>query len=226
MSSILKALKKLEQEKVAPAHDSLEIDVEILRNSNNTIHNLRFSFLRGILPATLFFICGSAATYIYLNTLDQATIKQQVPYLAEIEKSIAAEVPAVSVPQVEAGVDIEKEPLYAVKLPLKKSLAKPENEKLKKTVLPDAPDKSATTNLDQGYPQKQLPSVVENVPLLQVNGIAFQPEGSDSVAIVNDNNVTGGSSINGATVEEILKDRVRFDYQGEKIEVLLGRSNQ
>ena len=225
MSSILKALKKLEQEKVTLAHDSLEIDTGILGNQKNTtpVGHFKFYILKRIFPAALIFICGSGATYIYLNSADRA-LKKQVSSISEIEKSIAVEVPAVGVPQ--AVVNIEKEPLYAVHLPLKKKRARPESEKLKRTVGP-APDISATATSNQEHSQKQqAPLVVGNVPLLQVNGIAFQTGGSDSAAIINGNNVTSGSSINGATVEEILEDRVRFKYKGENVEVLLGRSNQ
>lgn len=225
MSSILKALKKLEQEKMAGTPGPLEIDGEILRNSEDNPHS-RFSLLKGIIPAAFIFICGGAVTYVFLSTTDQAIIKKQAPYVAEIERFVEAEVPAVSAPQAETGRDNGKGYFDAVPQ-LKNEIPSSAHGKPKKNkALPAVPVKSPTTDPNQEQSQKQQLSLVETIPLLHVNGIAFQPEGNDSEAIVNGNNVSSGSSVNGATVEEILKDRVRFNYKGENIEVLLGRSNQ
>ena len=63
-------------------------------------------------------------------------------------------------------------------------------------------------------------------PLIKVNGIAFQGNGPGSVAVVNGVPVANGSMIEGARVEDIQKDRVRFSYGGEKFEVDLGKSNR
>lgn len=224
MSSILKALKKMEQEKMACSDGPLEIDVQIVRDSG-VAHHPRSTFLRSILPASLIFICGSAATYLYLNISDPKSIKPRPSNTAEIEKTIATEMPHILIPQGKATVESVKEPASA-NLQKTKSPARPAHEKLKtKTAQSAAPPQNATINQSHEKPEEQQRAVSEIVPLLRVNGIAFQPEGSDSAAIVNGTHVTGGSSINGARVEEILKDRVRFNYKGESIEVLLGRSN-
>ncbi|MEI6213643.1 MAG: hypothetical protein WCP10_06010 [Desulfuromonadales bacterium] len=46
------------------------------------------------------------------------------------------------------------------------------------------------------------------------------------MAIINGVPVVIGSKIEGAVVEEIRKERVRFSYKGDIIEVSLGRSNR
>jgi hypothetical protein len=63
-------------------------------------------------------------------------------------------------------------------------------------------------------------------PAIKVNGIAFQDGGSDSVAVVNGISVSNGSVIEGARIEEIQRDRVRFSFGSEKFEVMLGKTNR
>jgi type II secretory pathway component PulC len=67
---------------------------------------------------------------------------------------------------------------------------------------------------------------VITTPKLRVNGIAFQNSSADSMAIVNGTPVSGGSIVEGATVEEIRRDRVLFQRNGEKFEIQLGQSNE
>jgi type II secretory pathway component PulC len=61
--------------------------------------------------------------------------------------------------------------------------------------------------------------------VLKLDGIAFQDGGVDSLAVINGTTVSKGSVIEGARVEEIQKDRVRFSRGGEKFEVILDRPN-
>jgi type II secretory pathway component PulC len=61
-------------------------------------------------------------------------------------------------------------------------------------------------------------------PVLKVNGIAFQ-DGADSVAVINGITVSNGSVIEGARVEEIHKDHVKFSRDGEKFYIILEKSN-
>jgi type II secretory pathway component PulC len=68
------------------------------------------------------------------------------------------------------------------------------------------------------------PPVIPANPVLKVHGIAFQ-DGADSVAVVNGITVSNGSVIEGARVEEIQKDRVRFSRGAEKFEIILDKSN-
>jgi general secretion pathway protein B len=63
-------------------------------------------------------------------------------------------------------------------------------------------------------------------PVIKVNGIAFQDGSSDSVAVVNGIPVSNGSIIEGAMVEDIQRDRIRFSYGSEKFEVPLGKTNR
>jgi hypothetical protein len=51
-------------------------------------------------------------------------------------------------------------------------------------------------------------------------------ESAESLAIVNGVTVYVGAVVEGARVEEIGKDRIRFSYGGERFEVPLGASNR
>jgi type II secretory pathway component PulC len=62
-------------------------------------------------------------------------------------------------------------------------------------------------------------------PVLKVDGIAYQDSDVESFAMVNGVAVSKGSVIEGARVEEIQKDRVKFSRGGEKFEVILEKSN-
>jgi hypothetical protein len=64
------------------------------------------------------------------------------------------------------------------------------------------------------------------IPALRVNGIAFQVSGADNMAIINGTAVASGSTIEGVTVEEVRKDRVLFQFNGEKFEIHLGQTNK
>lgn len=61
---------------------------------------------------------------------------------------------------------------------------------------------------------------------LRVDGIASYGTTSGSLAMVNGTPVTIGSIIDGATVEGIFRDVVRFRRNGESFEIHLGASNE
>jgi type II secretory pathway component PulC len=58
---------------------------------------------------------------------------------------------------------------------------------------------------------------------LTVNGIVLS-DGEKRKAIVNGMSVSIGSVIEGALVEDILSDRVRFSHGGETFEVSVGNT--
>jgi general secretion pathway protein B len=99
-----------------------------------------------------------------------------------------------------------------------------------KPVKPFVSSKSADLHLPppraQESPSHPLPASIKAVPALRVNGIAFQGGGADSVAMINGEPFSSGAVINGAKIEEILKNKVRFSCNGELFEILLGQSNR
>jgi len=214
MSSILKALKKLEEEKSARTPDALKIDTEILRGGTPS----RFPYLNVTLLAVLFFACGAVFAYLYAKRGTQPAgnvsappSQQALPSTEKPRKAMPAEDRVAPVVQVEPP-----------HLPAKNaSHAKP-----LKHGRPAAP---AVTG-----PSKPGPAVVpaaapaapaKRIPTLKVDGIAYHFGSADSLAVVNGTTVYVGAMVEGARVEEIGKDRIRFSYEGERFEVPLGKSN-
>lgn len=219
MSSILKALKKLEGEKTSYRPEFLNIDAEILRDRNKR----SFSATVGVLLALLLFVCGSGATYLYMK-LKPATISKKYVVSSSVRHN---DTPAETIrfsdekhPKQSSGVLKKNSNALAIPALPSKPTAKPEivTGKQNKTTHQSKQNQVLSTS--------SLPKLPHTTPLLKVNGIAFQPEGSDSVAIVNGVTVSSGFSIEGATVEDIQKDRVLFSFKGEAIEVPLGKSNR
>ncbi|MEA5115848.1 MAG: hypothetical protein VB050_17660 [Geobacteraceae bacterium] len=69
------------------------------------------------------------------------------------------------------------------------------------------------------------PSAAREHPSLHVGGIAWQKDSSSPMAIVNGTPVAEGSTVSGARVEKIYQERVRFSYQGRSFDVGLGASS-
>lgn len=208
MSSILKALKKLEEEKSVRTPEALKIDTEILRGGSPS----RFSYRNVTLLAVLFFVCGSVFTYLYVKRGAQPVVPpppqaaQQLPAVLEgPRKTMHAEDGAAPTGQVDLPRPHAKSPRRS--RPTAPVVA--EQPKPKITAEP------ATA---PAVPAKRMPT-------LRVDGIAYHFGSADSLAVVNGITVYVGAVVEGAKVEEIGKDRIRFNYGGERFEIPLGKSN-
>ncbi len=70
-------------------------------------------------------------------------------------------------------------------------------------------------------PHAQKPSL----PTLKVTGIAGEKGSPVHLAIVNGTSVVEGSLVNGAKVEKIMPDRVRFIFENHSFDVPLGQGD-
>lgn len=70
----------------------------------------------------------------------------------------------------------------------------------------------------------QAPSLEH--PVLHVGGIAWQKDSASPMAIVNGTPVAEGSTVGGARVEKIYQERVRFSHKGRTFDVGLGSSSR
>lgn len=224
MSSILRALKKLEEEKAAHRHTPVRIDTDILCSSSRS----RISSSSIVLTAALLFLCGSAVTYVFMVKSNQTPLVQQgiPPHAASYDKQEHGKMNQGST-AIEETNKIKQHPdllPYDVRYPERGPvpLAPFKRQALQplrpgKTTDKSTPDKSLQI-ISQAAPMPQMPN-------LRVDGIAFQ-DGSDGVAVVNGIQVSKGSSIDGARVDEVQRDRVLFSHEGKKIEIPLGKSNR
>jgi len=225
MSSILKALKKLEQEKAARRPDAFRIDAEILRGGQP-----RRLFPTGAsLAAIALFLCGVGGTYLYMrhdNT--PAPVQQSHSSNTGIKGESSTGSTRLPVSTDTAEQPHPAPPARAVSVPEKTVPSARSIEKQQQT-LRERPAESvpqAALPEPKSVPPSVpvAPAVVPAKPVLKVSGIAFQ-DGSESAAVINGITVSNGSMIEGARVEEIQKDRVRLSRGGEMFEIILDKSN-
>lgn len=232
MSSILKALKKLEDEKTSRFPDSLNIDSDILKSSHES---RKVSPLTALLLLLLVFGGGAGAAYVIMKGNTQqhpavaakaqpdavVTVHPATPVIPRVNKPVQ--------PVVKAAAPVQKKPsaMTAQKPPQKKVAAVTAQPPVAKTLARATVQHSSDKPLppaDNGA-KNELP-VSPAMPVLRVNGIAFQNSSADSMAIINGIPVSSGSTVDGATVAEIRRDRVVFQKGGEKFEVRLGQANR
>lgn len=219
MSSILKALKKVEDDKATHRPEELKIDAEILRGSNTP----RLPVTLIVVSSLLLLVGGSGATYLYMKrdkVIENVNLK---PLASNKVTSIDITRTVITPPaQQEAVRQNEVDQLDARK-PLK---SVKHSVAVVKSVKPDIPVKGDVPPKNSQSIIPQQSSTVQAVPILRVNGIAFQNNSADSMAIINGAPASAGSIIDGATVEEIKRDKVLFKHNGERFEVQLGQSNR
>lgn len=233
MSSILKALRKLDTEKKARRPDSFNIDAEILRGDTRP----RISTVRIVLTAIVLFICGGTVTYLYMKQETSQVVGTRVanevtvPTERIIPETI---VPAQATPKTKM---IPTSPAISGRAPSSGSKGHSGQASQAEPVL------RKNSKIDQAQPERSVqkpqatvgPAATQTkpvpgqragqAPLLRVNGIAFQ-DGVDSAAIINGVQVSKGSFIEGVRVVDIQRDRVIFSLNGENFEIALGRSNR
>lgn len=220
MSSILKALKRLEEDKAERLDAPVDIARDILRQTRKTSHPAPRQLLV-LVVGGLVVVAGG------LFLLDQWHSTRASEPLAQAE-------PAVSPPPPPVIAPVEERPIVPPAVPGEPEIvevqmspppvARPKEPPIRAAA--PAAKATATPKTPVPVPSAQpVPvAVVEPAawPPLAVSGIAFQTEREARLAVVNDLPVMEGTLIEGAQVEEILADRVRFAWKGRTFEVLLG----
>jgi general secretion pathway protein B len=224
MSSILKALKKLEHEKTARKPDSYKIDAEILRGGSS--HS---SFSKGaLLTALILFLCGSGAMYLFMKhgtSLESVQPPQNIK--TELRAESSPDTPLVPLSNKPSETPLPRPPAQAISVleKMESSARSAEKQQTRRVQPAEIITQPVPSEPKKGVAVVPVaPVVIPANPLLKVHGIAFQ-DGADSVAVVNGITVSNGSVIEGARVEEIQKDRVRFSRGAEKFEIILDKSN-
>ncbi len=225
MSSILKALKKYETDKVI-RRDELKIDAEILRTDRPP----RFSPAGILLFSSLLLAAGSGATYVYMrsdHTNTSATVKsaplsrQNLSSGATVVSSPVNSEPQRAAAPVVLDKSVKPDTRQQTAVPVKAAAVSASPSKAVEVAKPADPE-----NSPEALHSSPLPDAVKPVPALRVTGIAFQDGSAENMAMINGVTVSGGSSIDGVTVEEVYKNKVRFSFNGKNFEIPLGQSNR
>ena len=228
MSSILKALKKLEHEKSGHFPDSLKIDSDILKDSDSSRSFSQFSL---ILSFLLVFGGGAAVAIFFMKETKAVTATKPQPVITAKSLHSPVSAPVVNPETLPAEIVVvpaRREPSGEVP---RKQQQKPAATGNAADNIVKKPTRAAVSGISEKPEQataavkKELPAAT-TVPALRVNGIAFQNSSAESMAIVNGIQVSHGSIIEGVTVVEVRNDRVLFQHNGEKFEIQLGQSNR
>ncbi len=231
MSSILKALKRLEHDKAARKPDSFKIDAEILKGGASR----RISSMGAFMAAMAIFACGGSAAYLFMKS-DSASVSVQTSRAPGTE--VKAEPPAITVlPSVPVAIPAVIQTIgqqstlpKTVRAALADSPGSPQARITRQQAglvkpVAVAPQAVQAPEPKPVFPSPLPPAATPARPAFKVDGIAFQDGGAESLAMVNGITVSKGSVIEGARVEEIQKDRVRFSRGGEKFDVILDKLN-
>jgi general secretion pathway protein B len=217
MSSILEALKKLEEEKATRQSGSGHIAGKVVKSGRRAKQHPKW-----MLPAGMAAVAAIAvlATYILMGGISARSGNPQ---------------PAPSVQrQPESGLTLQRPAPIATTAAIP-SATIPSGRKRALPTSPvtspatEAPANAAATRLPQegaAVPVKPAPSLqpaaAPGLPVLQVTGIGWQKDNANRLAIVNGRPVVAGNVVEGARVEEILPDRVRFSINDKSFEIAVG----
>ena len=213
MSFILKALKKLENEKASREPGKVEINSAILAPDRRSLSSSR-NYPKRLLIALL--IVAVSGTSLYLMKREPSTVVQQPAKEARPDPSPRA-VPVAATPvHGEKPAPAAPAPSPAVKAqeePSRPGRALREN--------PPEPSPPGERGSDSLHGEEALTGSAPSP--LTVNGIALQDDPGQSMAVVNGQIVKRGMTVGGARVERIFLNRVRFRGNGGLFEVHLAK---
>ncbi len=228
MSSILKALQKLEQEKATHRQGAPDVAADIVKPA---AARQRSPWL---LPAAM---AGMTILAVIVTYTLMGGFSRHPPVPA------AAVPPAVSPPEgIAPAVTPAVSPVTEIISPARPI---PDDRKSQRQPAPELPAGTAVPQQalhrqhpsplpePQGQPAPPLPAKVEPVappatatlPALKVTGIAWQKDNASRLAMINGAAVLEGGMVEGARVEEIFPDKVRLTVGKRTIDVPLGKSS-
>ncbi len=225
MSFILKALRKLEDEKAARKNGPVAIDSAILASDTNSPVLPRRS--GKMMIAALVVMAGAIAGYIALRSSDAPVmrVRERVAQPAAVAPvaPIARPVPASPLPQPAVAPLPVAETAVPPARPLAVSTLATASEQVNKRRHRTREASSGAARLaSQEPPARGHEDALAAPPAaagLTVSGIALQDDPSASMAVVNGALVKTGMSVGGVEVERIFVDRVRFKGTSGTFEV-------
>jgi general secretion pathway protein B len=214
MSSILEALKKVEDEKAARQSGAGHIAGKVVKSGRRPKQRPNW-----MLPAGMASVAAVAVlvTYILMGGISPHT--EMAPPAPAVQRQPAANPPL----QPTAPTA----PPSAAPSPAGRKKSRPPSSS--PAAAKEAPAADTVTRPLQAVPATEVkpasstrPAAVSGFPVLKVTGIGWQKDNANRLAVVNGRPVTQGSVIEGARVEEILPDRVRFSINDRSLEIPVG----
>jgi general secretion pathway protein B len=251
MSSILKALKKLEEEKAAKQGHRVDITRDIFGSAQQPVTGPRWPLIAGGAAGA---IALGVVAYLFIARPVNRPTSASSPTEARLSAAVPSPAPAVEPFVAPPQPPREMRPVAPKPAPPRvvphvplKVVAKPKAPSpAKNSAASKAPAPSRTPVISANHPilsnppapQQQVNPAVPVAttpaptpaaaafPKITVSGIAYNKEAADRLAVINGVPVGEGKSVSGVKVEEIMPDKVRFSLGQKIFEVPVGRSNQ
>jgi general secretion pathway protein B len=228
MSSILKALKKLEQEKAERRETTIDLSRDILRDGPRGRRPFPWAWgsAAGLIVLLLALIAvllgrGTPPPRNGVSTTTPATSSVQAltPVMPSAAPAPANGSQPPSRPGRQEGAPTRPAAIVAPPAPRQPALAPaPASQQASQPSLP------ATAEVPARFETARKPPAAADGADHQftVSGIAWKRDSADRLAIVNGQPLTTGSYIAGAIIEEIFPDKVRFFQSGKTFDIPLG----
>ena len=215
MSSILEALKKLEEEKAARRGGMGNLAGRVAKTGRRSRQTSTWLLAGGMLAIAA---VSALATYFAINGSPSSRSKSA----SSAKPPDVSRAPAVPLPPTGLPVTDMLNPRQPDLTPMKKgeriSNPLPDSTIRDASHLPDSSQSSA--GLEPSTPgESPHEAAGAPRPAFSVAGIAWQKDNAFRMAVVNGVPVREGDTVEGSTVKEILADRVRFSFNGKEFEV-------
>lgn len=232
MSSILEALKKLEDEKAGRRSGGANIAAKVVKPGRRPGQRPKW-----LAPAGMSVAAASAAlfTYILMGGFSaHVTTLQPVPPAPSLQQQYQQQQQLQQQqqqqqlhPQPAATPAAETAPLPVLPPVIVRSRAFPSSPPSPVTrsapaVVVPPPPQIAPPNAEKPAAPSQ-PEAPPGPPALKISGIGWQKDNAERMAIINGKAVSEGAVVEGARVEEIFPDRVRFSFKDKTFEIPLGK---
>ncbi len=227
MSSILEALKKLEDEKTARLNGAGNIAGKVVKSGRRPRQRPGWLLPAGMACAAA---TAAAATYMLMDVYSIGKGPAHPPAPAPLSRpQSVATPPGAPVQPVQTITAPPVAPEPAPDLPHAaihdKIVTSPSSQVVrKKGMVNMTPQRQIKEPVkDEKHVIPPQPAALPDLPRLKVTGIGWQKDGVDRVAVVNGRAVYEGAVIEGAKVQEIFPDRVRFSFADRTFDVPLGK---
>lgn len=218
MSSILKALKKLEQERAVRGERPVNLAVDIHRGARRRRQNL-------LIPAAWVLLGMGLAAGVAWLVRAPGSERPPAGTLAPAPALVSPQTP--NVPQLPVPAT-PREPVPVSSLPTANHGPSTAGAVGRGATAPVRPARLPTDNqlalpegVSGGLGRSEKGKSESRQPGLELTGIVWQDDAASRMAIINDLPVMVGTVIEGAKVVEIRSDRVVLTADGKKTELLL-----
>jgi len=228
MSSILEALKKLEDEKAARQGGLGNIARKVTASGRSARQKPAWLVPGALAAVAIAAVLGTYTVMGGFSPRHGATVP-----LANPEPP--APNPAISLPRAASPDGVGSAPSRTeLAAPARREAASGASAAAIHASIAPAAEGKRSSPLTQPQPDSKSetatappqPSSEGKLPALNVSGIAWQKDNASRLAVVNGASVTEGATIAGARVDEIFPDRVRFSCRGKSYEIFLGKTEQ